>query len=384
MKILHIGTDSKFVKSAAEQISQAFQDSVQDYYILNGDYTVHGFEHKQLFEKVLTLKEGKSIPKTNVNKYDFVFIHFLHPESCKFIYENRVYKNFVWFVWGSDLYTHIPSFPLFRKRTKQIRKSTIPVYKRYVVLARKRLYKHYLDIVFKKSFVIKNVIHIAAVTFQEDLDILNKYFPSKENRKKFTFNYFPVSSYKSEKQEEDKSFILVGNSSHFVNNHIDLLDSISEGDLGAYKIVAPLNYGNKAYGDYVENYGENLFGNKFEALRVYMPLAEYEQQILARTGIAIFGNLRQKAFGNIVSCLMHGAKVYLSEKNTIYHFLKRKNIIVKSIEESLEKDIKLGLENLSKREVENNRSILTAMYSKEKLVTSLRVQLLELKKPTAC
>ena len=100
-----------------------------------------------------------------------------------------------------------------------------------------------------------------------------------------------------------------------------------------------------------------------------MPLEDYNK-ILEGVKIAILNNRRQQAIGNIIALLYMGAKVFLSKKNTYYHFLKRNNIIVYCYEKDLnEKTINMGL---NFEEIEHNRKMLFSLYNSKQLQSELQ------------
>src|SRR5690606_2187473 len=123
-------------------------------------------------------------------------------------------------------------------------------------------------------------------------------------------------------------------------------------DFKGNKIVLPLNYGRKEYVSEIINEAEKKFGSNLEILDVFIPLAQYNK-ILEQIGTAIFYNKRQQALGNTIALLWFGAKVFLSNKNPFYNFLKRNNILVYSVEEDLNE--KSCLEFLNLEQIEYNR-----------------------------
>jgi len=113
--------------------------------------------------------------------------------------------------------------------------------------------------------------------------------------------------------------ILLGNSATPTNNHAEALRTLARLDLGARRVVAPLSYGDAAYGDAVEALGRRLLGARFEPLRRFLPMPEYNAR-LARCGIVVMNHRRQQGLGNIAAAMMAGARVHLDEEGMMYRF----------------------------------------------------------------
>ena len=88
---------------------------------------------------------------------------------------------------------------------------------------------------------------------------------------------------------------------------------------------------------------------------------------------------RQQAFGNILSSVWFGAKVFLHPDNTIYQYLKNLGINIFSINE-LEEGKDIILQRLNKNEVLQNRSILKAQYSFNNIVIKTKEMIYDLYK----
>jgi hypothetical protein len=111
--------------------------------------------------------------------------------------------------------------------------------------------------------------------------------------------------------------ILLGNSADPTNNHIEVLDNLKCYADESIRIYCPLSYGDQSYAQKVSYYGSSLFGEKFIALRDFMPLNKYNE-LLAEIDIAIFNHNRQQGMGNTTSLLGMGKKVFIQEGVTPY------------------------------------------------------------------
>ena len=103
--------------------------------------------------------------------------------------------------------------------------------------------------------------------------------------------------------------VLVGNSATASNNHADAF-ALLAGCTGGARVVVPLSYGNADYGAQVAALGARLFGDRFDALREWMPIDAYNERI-RNCGFVVMNHRRQQAVGNIGAALFKGATVYL-------------------------------------------------------------------------
>ena len=74
---------------------------------------------------------------------------------------------------------------------------------------------------------------------------------------------------------------------------------------------------------------------------------------------------RPQAFGNILTALWLGARVFLSERNMLYNFFKRIGITLYSIESDLNSGNQALWSPLPDDAVEDNRKIISSIYSIE-------------------
>src|SRR5690606_18378203 len=155
------------------------------------------------------------------------------------------------------------------------------------------------------------------------------------------------------------------------NNHLETIEILLELNINDQKVIAPLSYGDMKYANYIEKEGHKRLNGKFIAIRDFLPITEYNE-IVRNCGIVIMNHYRQQAFGNIIACLWMGSKLYLSEKNIIYFYLKRLGIIVFSIESDLHLNNNKVLVNLEHEEIINNRNILKEEFGELKLIQNLR------------
>ena len=95
---------------------------------------------------------------------------------------------------------------------------------------------------------------------------------------------------------------------------------------------------------------------------------EYNK-VQSSTAVALFGNLRQEAIGNIMIALYMGAKVFLFEKNPVYEWAITHNLKVYPMDELTQQELDTLL---PVEDAEHNRSVLRQLYSKRRMMQLIR------------
>ncbi|NSL88694.1 TDP-N-acetylfucosamine:lipid II N-acetylfucosaminyltransferase [Chitinophaga sp. Mgbs1] len=122
--------------------------------------------------------------------------------------------------------------------------------------------------------------------------------------------------------------ILLGNSDTASNNHQEALEVLAKFRHEPIKLIIPLNYGDRRYGDMIEQQAISIFGkDKVQAIRGFMNREDYYRQ-LDEVDIAFMFHYRTQAAGNTLALLYRGKKVFLHHNSTVYQFLKEKQIHV--------------------------------------------------------
>ena len=167
--------------------------------------------------------------------------------------------------------------------------------------------------------------------------------------------------------------ILLGNSASATNNHLEAFELLQNLPIQQRKIIVPLSYGSENYANKIINKGKKLFNFNFSPLVDFMSLHDYNEY-LEQCGIVIMNHYRQQAVGNVLSMLWIGAKVFLDERNTLYHYLNRIGVIIFSIQKDLTKNNLEVFTLLSNDEQDINRKILQQEVGQEHLMKQLQKQ----------
>ncbi|WP_334125075.1 TDP-N-acetylfucosamine:lipid II N-acetylfucosaminyltransferase [Empedobacter brevis] len=246
-------------------------------------------------------------------------------------------------------------FPFIRKIKKDLYYSE----KEYQIIKRE-----------EKLNNLKRVDYIGS-SFEEEKQIQSKIL--KFDRPLFDFWYYPLEVIVDMRTEINlnKGKVLIGHSGFSNGNHLDVVYKIKNYNLSNVEVIIPFSYGEKKYMEIVKKEIASLKINvKF--LEDFMPLSLYSG-LLNDVKIAVFNNRRQQAIGNIITLIYFGSKVFLSEKNTFYQFLKRQNVLVYNYEKELN-DTSINVE-LTENEMIFNQQKMIELFSEKKLLNDLKESL---------
>jgi hypothetical protein len=380
--ILHICEDNRFVAMAKKQFEICKEN--QHLFLVNS--SSKGLKYITKDNSIIVEKAGTKKHSEVVNQYlyDAIIFHNCN-QKYKWNIINNLPKNIliIWFSWGSDIYM-LPQFKnkLYTEKTTQILKKNNLTYNNYSLDYFSRL----LLGKYKKQLSAYKRINYCAPVMSKDLNLLEQHYNIKIKELDFTYGDINLYIGESIDKNSEGNNILVGNSADFSNNHIDILNTLKNKNIGNSKIIVPLSYGgHKKYINHIVSQGKLMFRDKFTPLLEVLLLIEY-REILYSCKIAIFNHKRQQALGNIIMLLWMGVKLFLDEENPIYSFLKDNNIIVYKISQIETFSEEEFLIKLTDNEVNNNRMQLSKIYSHERVIDKSKeiVKLIALMKTQAC
>lgn len=377
--IVHIATDEKFINAAYDIYEKAFPGNnkffilkeesdeiiylnrTYDYFILN---TTAGF-----IDSIIEYCFGARV----------VVFHGMNEFQAKVALEINIPKlKYVWSPFGIEvnnnnaIVKNLPIGPITYKKFvysfggyfKEILR---PIYY-LVVKGKKDPYKGV-------RMALQSMDFVSGLDKEEFLKY-HEYGIVKPTVKHFRFSYYPIDYVKNYIEYTTKeNHILLGNSATLTNNHLELFKILEDLDLRNFKIFAPLSYGNKIYADYIIDVGAKMFGQRFNPIIKFIPFEEY-QRFLSSCAIVIMNHYRTQAAGNVLTSLYLGSKVYLSEKSTLYQYLKRIGCIVFSVERDLVAENCEVLSLLTITERAHNKSIIAKELSLDDLVRDLQESLM--------
>ena len=377
--IVHIATDEKFIDTAYKIYEKAFPEK-NSFLILkkNEDSKIKYLSNKK--DYIFINVSGKYIDKAEqfTCKASLIVFHGMnYHQSLVALNLNKKNKKYLWSVFGSEVYNN----------TKIYNKASVGemTYNSFVSSLNKwfkdqiRPY-YYLfikgneepDEVIKKSL---RLMDYAGILYNEEF---NKYLDLEivqSEIEHIKFTYYPLDKIINKDSDfVNASNILLGNSASYTNNHLEAFEILKKLDLETQNIITPLSYGDQKYANQIIEIGKQKMGENFKPLTEFIPLNEY-QKILLGCGIVIMNHYRQQAVGNVVNAIYLGAKVYLSIKNTLYHYLKRIGCYVYCIEEDLLSGNQNVFDLLSEKQMIENRNKLIIELSLERNVNELKRKL---------
>lgn len=174
-----------------------------------------------------------------------------------------------------------------------------------------------------------------------------------------------------EKQSNYTPLIWLGNSASFTNNHLDAMESIAKFNDKDFRIIVPLSYGHKKYGQQIAEYGERRFGNKFEAIKDFMPLTTYLKK-LEEVDVVLMNHNRLQAGGNVYAFLMMGKKLFLRSSSTFYDYCKANGLHLFAMEDIDKMSYDEFVQPLTLEQQMHNYQRLKEMFSEENYLKYLK------------
>ena len=365
--ILHLAQDEKFIDMGFGTFEEA----------------APGQNECMVLTWSLPLKYIKSIPYTVINlreadfkalakdleRYDFVVLHSLDQNIQKILQYVSRKLTIVWIGFGYDYYDLIVEKqtdlydPLTTRLFEQHHPSTpvqLPFYKndKYFPVRMLNKIKQRLSGEKTKKEIIDNIDFFAPV-LNSEYDMVKSGFGKYFAPKFIDWNYGSLEDDPKvyENLKISSTGILLGNSSSYENNHLEIMELLKRFNVSDRKIIAPLSYGGggKKYCEAIANKGRELFGVNFSPLVDYVSLNEYTN-IISSCSVVIMNHIRQQAFGNIETMMIYGATIFLKKENPIYSFLKEDGAVIFTIEE-LEKNPNLIDYRLSLAEIDINKEV---------------------------
>ena len=332
MKILHLVSDEKFIKSAKVIFTEAGAESTwllglssaESVHLNYCDFPVREYYYSSRYKSII-----------NNGSWNYIFVHGLSPEHQWAIYHYRGSAKLHLLSWGHDLYSlpklkellYSPStLKIIKKIERRKFKSEIKIKLFKIIKLIKGDYFFFvskLKILKMFDFVstpIPNDYHLLMARYGNKLDIDYKRFNYGGFFKRSEDFLFPIALN-----------CMIGHNGSYGNNHFDAMEFLRNQRVSLGKVYAPLSYGgNKIYIESVIKLGKESWKSEFEPLIDFVPLIDY-LKILSSVRVAIFAHTRQQALGNIITLLYNGSLVFLDPINEVYRFFIENGVKVYSL-----------------------------------------------------
>ncbi len=371
-KILHLATDEKFISAAEYLYEKAFPGQNKFFIVLPNkkNYKLKYVKEKENYFFYKDSNKALQQISSKLKEFDLVVLHGFDLFKSRVVDKNKdILYN--WILWGAEIYDKHKLFrnTIYGDKTKKINlKHEKGLKKTLRPLFHKLKYGFFDNWGFQHKTIYENINNLSIIHREDyELFINNKVINKKVKHLKFT--YYPIEFILDENKNKvvSDNNILLGNSASKSNNHIEAIDILKNIELEERKVIVPLSYGQKEYADIIINYGNEQLSNSFTPLSSFLSLSEYNN-VIQSCGIVVMNHYRQQAVGNILASLWMGAKVFLDERNTFYHYLKRIGCYVYSIKE-LSHD---NLELLTDDKIRHNRDIIVKEISTDVIVDVIK------------
>jgi len=372
-KILHLATDEKFISAAEYLYERAFPSQNVFFVVLpdKRNYKLRFLKEKENYYFFTENKKALSYITEQLDEYDLVVLHG-YDIFKSLVVNKRKDVIYNWLLWGAEIYNWHKVFKssIYGNETQKIliKESIIksvfrPVY---------HLIKYGVFNIHEFKFATISYIDYLSIIHIEDYELFRNKGVVGENTKHLKYTYYPIEFILGDNTDMivTDNNILLGNSSSHSNNHIEAFKILKKLDLKGRNVITPLSYGIKEYGEIIVKSGKEYLGDRFVPLTEFMSLQEYNN-IMQTCGIVVMNHYRQQAIGNILASMWMGAKVFLDERNSFYHYLKRLGCIVYSIVELTDDN----LQNLTEEQIKHNRAIIFNEISTESVVNTLKMDI---------
>lgn len=370
--IYHFCQDEKFINRAYDQFEKLYPGQNKFLVYSSAPHSIKHIKMTDDFEIISDLKmEMQNVPANSI-----AIFHSLPNHILNYLYLLHQSIKTVWFCFGFEVYNdgNLYSENKILDKITKMRFGTFPasfkerLYEKTLPL--QRIIKPDVGYSVKEEKLNKlRRIDYLGCSFDEEYKKIKKL--TKISVPLFNFWYYPLEKILDVDLPIQlvKTKILIGNSGFKSNNHLDILDKLIKLEVKKEDFIIPLSYGNTNYIDFIKE-SFILPKNKVAFLEDFLIIENYNT-LLSETKIGIFNTRRQQAIGNIIALIYHGATVFISEKNTFYHFLKRNEILVYSYEKDLDKNF--VKKSLKFEDIEGNRKKLFALLNEEKILYELKL-----------
>lgn len=378
-QIIHIATDEKFIDSAYSTYESAFpQNNI--FIILIFQPVVEHLSSSIPYVFVNSSDDYIEIIDSLSESADLIVFHGLILHQAILAQRlNKKRKKFIWSLFGSEAYnkeyffdrgcigekTYQHFISSYRKSIKDLLR---PV---YYIFRQDKLEENIFRTAFRR-------MDFLASAYEEEFELFKNIGLLEENSEFLQFSYYPIDVIiNKEANFVNSSNILLGNSATYTNNHLEIFEILENQDLENRQVVTILSYGNTKYASEIIKIGNEKLKSSFRPITEFLTLTKY-QELLQSCGIVIMNHYRQQGVGNIMNSLYIGAKVFLSEQSSLFHYLKRLGCSIFSIESELVCRNEDTFRLLDQETKEKNRMILESILSQEQVVHKLSSQLFPL------
>lgn len=383
VNFFHLLTDNIFSNYVIDMFdSMTDIANVKHSYFMINRYRKVSHLEINVFEKIIFVKNEKQFVKQANLSADFVMLHQLSSPTLSaspwHLLKLRRDITLIWSTIGCDIYSDINFLEIKKAVTLNLYK---PHTRKYIYGVKnttefvKQLIRKIINgcllknIAYKK--MLKRVNYISTV-------LPNEYELIKQNNKTnadfLHFKYISKVFMTAEiKKNELGDMVLLGNSATETNNHLDILKILDDIKFDTSRLLIPLNYGNKKYGNMINSYCQEK-DMKAVVLLDFMDFDKYVA-LLNSCSYCIIGCVRQQAVGNIILMLLRGVKLFLYKDSVIFKYLISRGYYVFSIDDISSESFVFPLTMEQKK---RNFNLISDEYDYAKFITGLKASIMSL------
>lgn len=343
MRIANIVKDEKFIDGVIS-LQDMFNGGFEHDYIIiqKGDSNAKNFKYIKDSSRIESIRPLDFLEVLSGGKYAAIFLHSFTGTPLHIIAMIPKGVKVFWFSWGYDIYE--PLFKLkkalipielYKERTKDIlnalenpQKAKVFGLRQFARGVKRRLF-HFKIMYYWRKAVSRVDFYSGVLPYEYDLMRNVRFF----NARKVEYHYSSIRP-PVPFSFNDSNNIILGNSADPSNNHMDALEILMKLALQGRKIVIPLSYGNMQYADFLCDAVSEKGWHDIVTVRDFMPFEDYAS-LIGSCGFSIYFHERQQATENIFLSLRNGNKVFMSETNLAYEYLKSCGYIVFSVQRDL-------------------------------------------------
>ena len=361
-KLLHIHTNITFIYASENCINENFINEVLFIGSLTGTninkLNQSGFSYK-IIENI---KENVHSMVEYANQFDGVFFYDLDNTKTQILLGINSDVKTVLRFFGFELYG-ICAKDFLSELTwnyEHRQNNSFP----QIIKKKYYLFKRKLRVAFNREFDVKldnqkkiyqKLTAVMMINKFEYIELSKLFYLPKLIEIQFTNHVKEAHKLQSSNKKSNK--VILGNSGHRWNNHIDLLHIVkSSNNPNNIEFDLFFSYGT----DSVYSNGVKVLAGETKNVKLienFLSKDEFET-IYSQASALVINSYRQHAIGNILTAIQNGCKIYLNKKSSTFHWLISKGFLISEVDD-LKKDIELGNIRLSVEEQQGNINCFT-------------------------
>ena len=257
--IVHLFEDQKFVDITIENFENISKG--KNRYIVFSDSSLLKYVNRADQVKILPNSWKEINIDAILEDCKLLIIHCLSP--LKLYILKKIPKNItvVWSVWGADAYPYFDKKNLYEPLTDKVERSSIKqLLKSTFIYNIYHFHKYRVFSVNKEIGTLKKINYLITVLPYE-YELIKKEF---QLRAKYLDYNYGINRFNEQCFSQLGDSVLLGNSSDYSNNHLDIFEFIKDSDK---KLIVPLSYaGYRNYRDLVIKEGDKRFNTLFNPI----------------------------------------------------------------------------------------------------------------------